>query len=66
MHLLLRHICTRTPGRTPAEPEQRIVRVRDAHPAWGSRKIMHSLKRAGVSPPAASTVHAVLIGDGRE
>lgn len=50
----------RSPRRTPAELEQRIVRVRDAHPAWGSRKIMHSLRRAGVSPPAASTVHAVL------
>ena len=26
----------------------------------GARKIMHSLKREGISPPAASTVHAIL------
>jgi transposase InsO family protein len=49
-----------SPRRSSAELEQRIVAVRDAHPAWGARKIMHQMKRSGVAPPASSTVHRVL------
>jgi transposase InsO family protein len=34
--------------------------VRDAHPAWGARKIWHCLQREGGGSPAVSTVHEVL------
>ena len=40
--------------------EQPVLKVRDAHPAWGARKIARVLRRAGVVAPAHSTVHAVL------
>jgi transposase InsO family protein len=49
-----------SPQRTTTEIEARVLAVRDAHPAWGGRKIMHYLKRAGHEVPAASTVHAIL------
>ena len=35
------------PGRTDCELEERILAVRDAHPAWGARKIAHCLEREG-------------------
>src|SRR4051812_30242580 len=34
-----------SPQRTASAIEQRIVAVRDAHPAWGARKIARCLKR---------------------
>jgi transposase InsO family protein len=49
-----------SPKRCPAELEAQVLRVRDAHPAWGARKIARCLQREGVQPPAASTVHAIL------
>lgn len=49
-----------SPRRVPEELEARILAVRDAHPAWGARKIAVLLRRSGIVPPAASTVHAVL------
>lgn len=49
-----------SPDRTTAVVEQRILAVRDAHPAWGARKIAHCLKRDGQDVPAISTIHAVL------
>jgi transposase InsO family protein len=54
-----------SPRRTAAELEAQVLAVRDAHPAWGARKIAHCLKRAGIVPPAASTVHAILRRHGR-
>lgn len=54
-----------SPGQTTSETEQAILKVRDAHPAWGGRKIAHCLKRDGVEPPAISTVHAILTRHGR-
>lgn len=53
------------PGRTPSETEEHILAVRDAHPAWGARKIAHCLRREGFEPPATSTVHAILQRHGR-
>lgn len=50
-----------SPIRTPAQMETRILAIRDAHPAWGARKIARCLEREGIEPPAASTVHAVLV-----
>jgi transposase InsO family protein len=49
-----------SPERTERALEESILELRDAHPAWGPRKIVHCLKREGVAPPALSTVHAIL------
>jgi transposase InsO family protein len=54
-----------SPARTEASIEERILAVRDAHPAWGARKIARCLERDGVSCPAHSTVHAILQRHGR-
>jgi transposase InsO family protein len=42
-----------------------VLRVRDAHPAWGARKLRHYLARDGLITPAASTIHAILVRHGR-
>jgi transposase InsO family protein len=55
----------RSPGRSSAELEQPVLAVRDQHPAWGPRKIAHSLVRQGIAPPALSTIHAILRRHGR-
>lgn len=55
----------RQPDRTPDVLEAAVLAVRDAHPAWGARKIAVCLKHAGVAPPAVSTVHAILQRHGR-
>ena len=49
-----------SPDRTAAAIEQQIVALRDAHPAWGARKILHRLKRNRQAVPATSTVHEIL------
>jgi len=54
-----------SPGRTEAALETQVLAVRDAHPAWGARKIAHCLARDGIAPPSASTVHAILRRHGR-
>lgn len=55
-----------SPGRTPAALEVRIVALRDAHPAWGGRKLRHRLLALGVEGvPGASTITAVLRRHGR-
>jgi transposase InsO family protein len=54
-----------SPWRTPATIEACILAVRDAHPAWGARKIAHCLQRDGLEAPVVSTVHAVLKRHGR-
>lgn len=54
-----------SPRHLAGEMEARILAVRDAHPAWGARKIAAVLRRGGIKPPAASTVHAVLSRRGR-
>jgi transposase InsO family protein len=55
----------RSPRRLAAALEADILSVRDAHPAWGARKIAAVLHREGIEPPATSTVHAVLSRHGR-
>lgn len=53
---------THSPRRTAEAIEQAIVTLRKEHPHWGARKLCRVLQRqecAG-SPPAVSTVHAVL------
>lgn len=54
-----------SPQRTNHEAEERILAIRDAHPAWGARKIIRCLEREGVKSPAFSTVHAILRRSGR-
>jgi len=49
-----------SPRQTERAIEARAVAVRDAHPAWGARKIARCLEREGMSPPAVSTVHQIL------
>jgi transposase InsO family protein len=49
-----------SPQQTDKAIEQRVLGVRDAHPAWGARKIARCLEREGMSPPAVSTVHQIL------
>ena len=55
----------RQPGRTAGELEAAVLAVREAHPAWGARKIAAYLRREGVAPPAVSTVHVILQRHGR-
>lgn len=50
----------RSPGQTDAALEAKVLAIRDAHPAWGARKLAACLKRENIAPPAASTVHAML------
>jgi transposase InsO family protein len=49
-----------SPGRSEAVMEQRVLAIRDEHPAWGARKIWRCLDRAGMGAPAVSTVHEIL------
>lgn len=49
-----------SPRRTDALVERHVLAVRDAHPAWGARKIACFLESDGVASPAFSTVHAIL------
>ena len=51
---------------TSAGIEQEVLAVRDAHPAWGGRKIHARLKHRGVKHvPAPSTITAILHRHGR-
>lgn len=54
-----------SPARTAEAVEQSVLSVRDEHPAWGARKILHVLERSGLETPAPSTVHAILQRHGR-
>jgi transposase InsO family protein len=54
-----------SPSRSDRAIEDRIVAIRDAHPAWGARKIARCLEREGLRPPAVSTVHVILRRHGR-
>ena len=56
----------RSPQRTESAVEAHVVAVRDAHPAWGARKIWKRLYDSGMRPPPAiSTVHEILRRHGR-
>jgi transposase InsO family protein len=53
------------PKRSEASTEEQVLAVRDQHPAWGARKIVHCLKRNGLAVPVPSTVHQILCRNGR-
>jgi transposase InsO family protein len=55
-----------SPAQTPPTVEAAVLALRDAHPAWGGRKLHHALAREGmVAPPAPSTITAILRRQGR-
>lgn len=54
-----------SPLRCQEAIEALVLEVRDAHPAWGARKIERCLVRDGHEPPAISTIHAILRRHGR-
>lgn len=50
-----------SPTRTPPEIERAVLDLREAHPAWGGRKIHRVLQRSlGRRAPAAATVTGIL------
>jgi transposase InsO family protein len=50
-----------SPWRTGEDIEALVVAVRQAHPAWGGRKIRKVLENDGLAgPPSASTITAIL------
>jgi transposase InsO family protein len=54
-----------SPTQTPSEVEQVIIEARQAHPAWGSRKLKRWLEKRGYrSIPAPSTVTGILARHG--
>lgn len=55
----------RSPKKTEATMERKILEVRDAHPVWNARKIRRVLQNRGEQPPAASTIGQVLKRNGR-
>ena len=53
-----------SPVKIPPELEIRICEMRKGHPRWGARRIRTELTRAGIDPPAISTIHRVLVRNG--
>jgi transposase InsO family protein len=53
-----------SPMRTSMELEERVLALREQHPAWGGRKIAARLKAQGLHPPAPSTVTDILRRNG--
>lgn len=55
-----------SPGMTPPALEDAVLEVREAHPAWGGRKIRARLQALGwLAVPAASTITAILHRHGK-
>jgi transposase len=53
-----------SPARIDPQLEATICRLRREHPRWGARRIRAELARAGVDPPAKSTIHRALQRNG--
>ena len=53
-----------SPVKIPPELEIRICEMRKGHRGWGARRIRTELTRAGIDPPAISTIHQVLVRNG--
>ena len=49
-----------SPAQISASLEAEICTLRRRHPRFGARRIRAELRRAGISPPATSTIHQVL------
>jgi len=56
----------RSPGRTHEAVEAQVLALRDAHPAWGGRKLRRRLLDLGqTGAPSAGTITAILRRNGR-
>lgn len=56
----------RSPGQTPEAMEARVLELREAHPAWGGRKLRRRLVDLGAEAvPAPSTLTEILRRKGR-
>lgn len=53
-----------SPRQVGGELEERIVAMRRDHHRWGPQRIHDELIRAGIDPPATSTIHQVLVRHG--
>jgi transposase-like protein len=53
-----------SPTRTDTSIEQRVVQLRQEHPAWGARKLKRRLEDLGHPMPARSTVNGILVRHG--
>jgi transposase InsO family protein len=54
-----------SPSRVDAEAEALICRLRQEHPRWGARRIVHELGRRGIAAvPGRATVHRVMVRNG--
>lgn len=49
-----------SPHQSSGETEEAVLRVRQAHPSWGGRKIQWQLEQDGIRSPAPSTITAIL------
>lgn len=47
-------------GSTPAEVVEALVKLRQAHPYWGARKLCCLLERQGLTPPPERTANRIL------
>ena len=55
-----------SPRRTAREIEERVLALREQHPAWGGRKLRRRLQDLGLEAvPSASTITAILRRHGR-
>ena len=55
-----------SPDRSSPVIEEAVLRLRDRHPAWGTRKLRRRLLDLGVTGlPSPSTVHQILLRHGR-
>jgi transposase InsO family protein len=55
-----------SPRKTSPEVEEKVLKVRDDHPAWGGRKIKRRLEMGGCRDiPSASTITKILGRNGR-
>jgi len=53
------------PGKTPPEIESKVIAVREAHPAWGGKKIRKVLENQGMEkPPSVRTCNNILKRNG--
>ncbi len=53
-----------SPAQIPAGLEEELCRLRSGHPRWGARRLRAELARAGLEPPAVSTIHQALRRNG--
>lgn len=49
------------PHQMPAAAEVAVAELRRAHPAWGPKRLVYELGRAGVTPPSESAVYRALV-----